>query len=360
MSSIEELNQLSNKKLIELCKSRNITGYSNKNKSELVQLIIDNNINNLSSQFDDIKISEITITKPLLKWVGGKTQIIETIMKYFPNEISNYYEPFVGGGSILLGLLSYIKSGKIRVNGTIYSSDLNNNLIILYKNIQNNVDELINELNKLMDDHSKCNNSNIINRIPQTIEEALSSYESYYYWIRTKFNNLSIDDKNRPLASAMLIYLNKTCFRGIYREGPRGFNVPYGNYKNPTIFDEQHIKNISELIKDVIFTHSSFNDALLNVSNNDFVYLDPPYVPETNKSFVSYNYVGFDMNKHKLLFEICHNMNKKNIKLLMSNSDVKLVRDTFIQDYKIETMLCRRAINSKNPESTTNELLIMN
>jgi DNA adenine methylase len=367
MSNIEELNKLTNKKLIELCKSQNITGYSKKNKSGLIKLIIDNNINNLSSQLDDIKISEvnttttttISLTKPLLKWVGGKTQIIDTIMKYFPTKINNYYEPFLGGGSVLFGLLSYIKSGIIKVNGNIYASDLNNNLIILYKNIQNNVDELINELNKLIDDHSKCQNTSI-NRKPCSIDEAFSSYESYYYWIRTLFNNLSPDDKNKPVASAMLIYLNKTCFRGIYREGPNGFNVPYGNYKNPTILDEQHIRNISELIKDVIFTHASFNDALLNVSNSDFVYLDPPYVPETDKSFVSYNYDGFDMNKHKLLFDICDNMKKKGICLLMSNSDVKLVKDTFSQRYNIEYVLCRRAINSKNPASTTNELLINN
>ncbi len=307
-----------------------------------------------------INSMSINIVKPVLKWVGGKTQIIDDILRLFPSQIQNYHEPFVGGGSVLLALLSYIKAGKIKVSGKIYASDLNINVISLYKNIQSLPEIVIKELNYITDEYYKIKGS-IVNRKPATIEEAKTSQESYYYWIRTLFNSLSDEEKKLPVASAMLIFINKTCFRGLYREGPNGFNVPFGNYKNPTIFDSEHIKLISELIKDVIFISYSFEEALKKVEYNDFIYLDPPYAPENNKSFVSYTSDGFDIHKHQLLFNICHELNNKNIKLLMSNADVNIVKDSFIEPiYITKSIVCRRAINSKKPDSKTNEILITN
>jgi DNA adenine methylase len=271
--------------------------------------------------------------KPFLKWVGGKTQILDEVLKRFPQQINNYYEPFVGGGSVLIGLLSYIKAGKITVLGDIYVSDWNLNLVGLYKNIQSNPHELIDEL-KLLTENT----------------------EDYYYTIRSRFNEAV--DRTCVQTSAMFLYLNKTCFRGIYREGPRGFNVPFGHYKNPTIVDEEHILRISELIQPVIFTHDSFENALEDVQAGDFVYLDPPYAPETTTSFVKYNSDGFGIKKHQELFDICKSMKAK---FLMSNADVSLVKHTFdSEEYTVEKILCRRAIHSKDPSSKTNELLIMN
>lgn len=302
----------------------------------------------------------MTITKPFLKWVGGKTQIIDNILDLFPNEINNYHEPFLGGGSVLLALLSYIKSGKINVSGKIYASDLNQNLIGLYKNIQSCPDILIEETKKLIDDFNDIKGTIII-RKPTNIEDAKSSQESYYYWIRRIFNNLTKEERTTPYASAMLLFMNKTCFRGIYREGPNGFNVPYGNYKNPSIFEEEHIKYISELIKDVIFTACSYKESLKKVKKDDFIYLDPPYAPESEKSFVSYTSDGFNLENHIDLFNICNNINTKNIKFLMSNANVKLVTDAFPSPtYNVIIISCRRAINSKNPQSKTNEVLITN
>lgn len=304
--------------------------------------------------------SHISIVKPFLKWVGGKTQIITDVLSLFPTNMKNYYEPFLGGGSVLLGLLSYIKSGKITLSEKIYASDLNSNLIYLYKNIQSQPDILIAEVKKLANDFSKIK-GNEVNRKASNIEEANTSAESYYFWIRAKFNALTKEEKTNPAASAMLLFMNKTCFRGVYREGPNGFNVPFGNYKNPLILEEEHIKCVSELIKDVIFTTNSFNESLKNVVSGDFVYLDPPYAPESEKSFVSYTSDGFTLDNHKSLFKICNDMSAHNIKFLMSNADVKLVKDSFPQpNYKTKIISCRRAINSKKPESKANEVLITN
>jgi DNA adenine methylase len=292
------------------------------------------------------------VIKPFLKWVGGKTQILDKVLELFPEEINNYYEPFLGGGSVLLGLLS---SG-IQIKGKVYASDLNKNLIWLYKNIQQKPDELIKEVKKILTEFGKCKQEDV-NRKAKTLEEALSNPESYYFWIRSKFNSLA--EKESIEASAMVLFMNKTCFRGVYREGPNGFNVPYGNYKNPSVLDEEHIREVSELVKDVIFSELPFTQALKSVKKGDFVYLDPPYAPESEKSFVSYTADGFDKEAHQSLFKFCQEFQKKKIKFLMSNADVELVRKAFPEPaFNTRTIECKRAINSKKPESKTNEVLI--
>lgn len=301
-----------------------------------------------------VKRANDQVIKPVLKWVGGKSQIIEEVLTLIPQELNNYHEPFLGGGSVLLGMLSYVKMGKIKITGKIYASDLNTNLINLYKNIQSNPEELIFEVQKLVQEFGQITGTEV-NRKATTKEEALSSQESYYFWIRTQFNSLQA--KSSTEASAMFLFMNKTCFRGLYREGPNGFNVPFGNYKNPTIIDVNHIMEVSKLIKEVIFETNSFEISLNRVIKNDFVYLDPPYAPETNTSFVSYTKEGFGLEKHQTLFEICNNFN--DVQFLMSNADVSLVREAFPPlKYEIQVISCRRAINSKNPESKTNEVLI--
>lgn len=370
---------LSYKELIDICKTKKIKGYSNKTKSELISMIIkehlesnqqsSNSSSSSSSNQDNINEEEIVnICKPILKWVGGKTQIISKIMSKFPKKINNYHEPFVGGGSVLIALLSYIQSNMIDVQGKIYASDNNKNLINLYKSIQQQPTGLLAEVNKIVEEYSRADGTTI-NRNPTSINEALSSPESYYYYIRSRFNQMthatsSAQTQSSLEASAMFLFLNKTCFRGMYREGPNGYNVPFGNYKNNTIVDEEHLLYVSSLIQDVIFQCNSFTTSIAtsNIEEGDFVYLDPPYAPETEKSFVGYTSDGFDLEQHTTLFEMCNNISKKNAKLLMSNSDVDLVRNSFTDTttYTIEQIECRRAINSKNPESKTNELLIQN
>jgi len=292
--------------------------------------------------------------KPILKWVGGKTQIIDNVISEFPNEINNYHELFIGGGSVLFALLQSINENKIKLTGKIYAYDINETLINLYKNVQSKSDEIIKEITPIINTYSSLEGKEII-RNPDSLEEAITSKESYYYWLRKQYNNLSRENKNKPIGTAYFIFLNKTCFRGVYRESPKsGFNVPYGHYKNPEILNNEHLEIISKLIKDVNFIHSSFEDSFKRINKDDFIYLDPPYAPENDTSFVGYTSDGFDLEKHELLFKLC-----KKYKFVMSNSDVELVRESFKQKkYKIKTILCKRSINSKKPDSKTNEVII--
>lgn len=277
------------------------------------------------------------LQKPFIKWVGGKTQIINDIISLFPKEINNYHEPFLGGGSVLLALLSLQKENKIKINGKIYAYDINNILINLYKNIQSNTNELYEYLQYYFNQYDINDNK-----------------EKYYYEIRDKFN---IIDKNSIECSAIFIFINKTCFRGLFRESCNGFNVPYGHYKTtPKIISKEELNNISILIKDVEFINSDFMNSIKNIKENDFVYLDPPYVPENSKSFVNYVNNGFNLENHKKLFNEIINFNK-NIKFIMSNSKSDLILEYF-KDYKYIEIIARRAINPKKPDSKTIELII--
>jgi len=300
------------------------------------------------------------IPKPILKWVGGKTQIIDTIISNFPTMMNDYHEIFLGGGSVLFALLSSIKNGSIQVKGTIYAFDLNEPLVYIYKNIQSSHNELYDTIQTLIDDFQNCGQGHL-NRNPQSLEEAKLCKENYYYWIRNRYNQLSIEQKKGLLGSSMIIFLNKTCFRGLYRVGPRGFNVPYGNYKNPQIISKENLDQIHDLIQGVVFECCDFTISLCKLKKDDFVYLDPPYAPETDTSFVQYTDKGFTLKQHEDLFARLHQFEKKKIKFMMSNSDVILVNKNFNKKkYNICTIVCKRTINSKNPESTVNEVLIKN
>ena len=308
---------------------------------------------------DTNEINNIEFTKPFLKWVGGKTQIIYDIINEFPIEITNYHEIFLGGGSVLLALLILQKENKITIKNKIYAYDFNKPLIYVYKNIQKKPKKFLNSIIKIINEYNFIE-GDTINRKSTTIDEALTSQESYYYWIRYKYNQMTDEEKISILGSAYFIFLNKTCFRGVFRLGPNGFNVPFGHYSNPSIIDKQHIKNISALIKDVEFIHASFEDSLKNILTGSFIFLDPPYVPLKATSFVGYTSDGFDLKLHEKLFNILHELKKQNVNWLMSNSCTKLVLDSFNdkKKYSTEKILCRRTINSKNPESKVNEVII--
>lgn len=288
--------------------------------------------------------------KPFLKYVGGKTSILENILTEFPKEIENYHEIFVGGGSVLLGVL---QKKDIKINGKIYAYDINEELIYTYINIQKDYLSVYNILNKLINTFTNCNIEKG-NKKPENEEESISSKESYYYWIRKQYNNLT--DKRTPLCSAYFIFLNKTCFRGLYRIGPNGFNVPYGNYKNPGIVDKNHLKTISQLIKDVHFQCLNFDISLKNAKNTDFIYLDPPYFPIKKTSFVDYSCKKFPESYHNKLFEILKN---SSFNFVLSNIKCDKINEEFKEKY-IKEIIVPRKINSKNPKEKVIEVIIKN
>jgi DNA adenine methylase len=333
-----------------------------KRKSSPIEFEIVEDFIKVEPLVNSLPLKKVDVIKPFLKWVGGKTQILDKLIVEYPVQINNYHEIFLGGGSVLLNLLSYIKEGIIQMSGTIYAYDLNEPLIYVYKNIQTSHDEVYENVQKMIKEsnESECKNGEL-NRKPKNIEEAQECVENYYYWIRSEYNKLSPNDKKTTIGSAMFIFLNKTCFRGVFRVGPNGFNVPFGHYKKPEIVNKQHLDDIHNLIQGVVFECCDFATSLSRVKQSDYVYLDPPYAPETDNSFVSYTVDGFGLDKHVELFKICNEMTNQGKKIMMSNSDVKLVRDSFDKEkYNTTSILCKRAINSKNPESKAKEVIIKN
>jgi len=328
---------------------------------ELIDNAVKEKLGQVEMQINGDELGKISIIKPLLKWVGGKTQILEKLIGEFPVEMNNYREIFLGGGSVLLALLCYAKSGAIKINGNIYAYDLNEPLIWVYKNIQMRPTDVFTELQKIIQEFNSCGKGEI-NRAPKNVEEAKEAKENYYYWIRSQYNKLDINEKKTVVGSAMFIFMNKTCFRGVFRVGPNGFNVPYGHYGNPEIINKEHLEQISGLIQGVVFECRDFSSSLGFVEENDFVYLDPPYAPETDTSFVGYTENGFGIDCHNKLFELIHGLTETNKKMMLSNADVSLVRKNFsdVEKYNIESIMCKRAINSKKPDAKAKEVLVKN
>lgn len=290
----------------------------------------------------------MAIIKPLIKWIGGKTQILDKVLENIPNEMTNYHEPFIGGGSVLLGVLSTKK-----IIGRAYAYDANRDLINFYRHVRDrpnelylHIEEFMTNYNDVCPDGEKGENE----RSPQTEEEALASKETYYYWMRKVYNQ---EDGPSIKKSSLFLILNKLCFRGVYREGPHGFNVPFGHYKNPTAINKEHLDEVSALLKGVKFRCKDFRGSLAKVVEGDFVYLDPPYAPECAKSFVGYQRDGFGEADHTELFELT----KKLGNFTMSNANVLIVREAF-DGYKTAEVSARRAIHSKDPSVTTTEVII--
>lgn len=288
--------------------------------------------------------------KPFLKWVGGKSQIIESVMGRFPKSMNNYHEIFLGGGSVLFALLS----SDIEIRGSINAYDYNYPLICTYRNLQKKPRSFYNAITILIDKYNSFPAEvETSQNKPKSISD-VNCKESYYYYVRIKYN--TTEDKSTPECSAMFVFLNKLCFRGLYREGPNGFNVPFGHYKSPTIITAKDISRVHKIIQKVNFIHANCTESLLLPQEGDFVYLDPPYAPTDEKSFVNYTSDGFGAGMHTKLFELTKALPTK---FLMSNSDSTLVTETF-SEYTIEKIPARRAINSKSPGSTVLEVLIWN
>lgn len=291
--------------------------------------------------------------KPFIKWAGGKGQLLETIRKKYPDElgvnITKYAEPFVGGGAVLFDILSKydLKS--------VYISDINAELINTYKVIKNNVDELILNLSTLENQYLNLNSDD---RKP------------YYYEKRERFNELVGNNCSCDVEKAVLfIFLNKTCFNGLYRVNRKGqFNVPMGSYKKPLICDTENLKNISLALKNVTIVCGDYKKSREFIDNNTFVYLDPPYRPLTETAkFTAYSESVFDDKSQIELAEYVKVLNNKGAKIIVSNSDPKNENenDNFFDDlykeYKINRVQATRMINSNaDLRGKINELMIVN
>jgi len=281
-------------------------------------------------------IKNIPLIKPFLKWAGGKRQLLSEIKKHLPKDINKYtyYEPFLGAGAVFFEL----QPKKAVIN------DFNEQLILTYNVIKENVDELIEILIK----YQKKNN------------------EVYYYKLRNldrdpkEFNKLTNTEK-----AARLIFLNKTCFNGLYRVNSQGlFNVPFGKYKNPTICEENVLRQISDYLNscEIRILNIDFEKAVSTATKKSFVYFDPPYHSPDKTNFTGYQAEGFDENEQLRLRDVILRLTNKGVKCLLSNSETNYIKELYNNDlFKIITVQAKRAINSDSAgRGNVNELLIKN
>ena len=296
--------------------------------------------------------SESKIAKPFLKWAGGKTQLITQIEKALPTEIINrpftYIEPFVGSGAVLFWMLSKFTQLK-----HVVINDINADLINTYRVIASKPKEIISILLEMQNQYHAIDNN----------EEAK---KEYYYKKRDLFNTRATDKSTQ---AALLIFINRTCFNGLYRVNKNNlYNVPMGGYKTPTICDEQNILIVSEVLQKVEILSGDYENTLNYATENTFFYFDPPYKPLNDTSyFNSYSKDVFNDEEQIRLRDFCSNLDILGHKWMLSNSDVKgkNVDSDFFDDiysnYIISRVKATRRINA-NPEKRgeLNELLITN
>ena len=291
------------------------------------------------------------VAKPFLKWAGGKGQLINTFDEMFPSEltegkIKTYIEPFVGGGAILFHVLQNYNIEKAYIN------DINKELINCYRCIQANVEEVVKQLEILEKDYL-----------------ASEDRTNYFYKVRNRYNEIHLNGHCDFEKCADFIFLNKTCFNGLYRVNKDGkFNVPHGKYKNPLICDKDNLRLCANLLQKVEISFGSYEQVLEKADNNTFVYFDPPYRPLIeNNSFVSYDKSGFDDDDQIKLANYYKTLNNEKCLLMLSNSDPKNTNkdDNFFDDlykgFEIERVFAKRMINcqaSKRGDIT--EIVVMN
>jgi DNA adenine methylase len=271
-------------------------------------------------QLELIPTSKTNLAKPsskgFLKWAGGKSQLLPELLQRIPVRVTNYYEPFVGSGALYFALRA---SNRIE-NSCL--SDTNEELINAYRHVQAEVGPLLKKLSEHQSLHSK----------------------EYYYEIR----NLNPEEIPLIDRAARMIYLNKTCFNGLYRVNKSGrFNVPIGSYKNPKIADEDRLRSASKHLENTRIEVSDFKSIADTTRTGDFVYFDPPYIPlSKTSSFTSYTKSQFGEDEQRRLASYCDELTKRGVNWLLSNSDTELTHALWAH-HKIEIVNASRAINSK-------------
>jgi DNA adenine methylase len=248
--------------------------------------------------------------RPFLKWAGGKGKLIQQYIPYFPKSFKSYYEPFLGGGAIFFYLNPH----------SAVLTDINPELVNAYRCVRDKVEELISALE----------------------EHQLRHCKDYYYQVRQDQCTTNIEK------AARLIYLNKTCFNGLYRENSKGeFNVPIGKYKNPKICNPALLRSVSVALQNAQITVRAFEDILEHASNwDDFVYFDPPYYPlSPTSNFTAYSRYSFSQDDQIRLKYVFAELAERGVKVMLSNSDCEFIRELY-RDFNISSITASRLINS--------------
>ncbi len=290
--------------------------------------------------------------KPFVKWAGGKAQILNNIRSCYPlglgEKITKYAEPFVGGGAVLFDVLSRYELKEV------YISDINSELIKAYISIRDNLEELLAALSTLEQDY-----------LPLDMEKR----KGYYYAKRDRFNVLIMGSENKVELASLFIFLNKTCFNGLYRVNSKGrFNVPMGSYKNPTICDEENLREVSKRLQGVNIVCGDYKESAKFIDSKTFVYFDPPYRPlSVTSSFTAYSQDGFGDKEQIELARFIDEMSAKGAAIVASNSDPRNTDknddffDKLYAKHKIRRIDATRMINSvAEGRGKITELLIAN
>jgi len=270
--------------------------------------------------------------KPFVKWAGGKRGILETFERkgFIPKEFNKYFEPMVGAGAVFFHIVENYTPKKCII------SDINPDLINTYKAIKKDVNELIKKASKIKSEYYKSD-----------------SPSDFYYKKRDEFNELKKDRGNHLVhQAALFLFLNKTCYNGLYRVNKKDeFNVPFGRYKNPSIYDEDNLRKISKLLQNTIILNQDFEKAVKDAEKEDFVYFDPPYVPLSDTSnFTSYTKMDFGLDEQKRLAKVVNSLAKKGGYVMESNSSSEEIKKIFEEygDLDIYTVEAPRYISCKS------------
>jgi len=266
-----------------------------------------------------------------LKWAGGKTQMLSQYATLYPKEFNNYFEPFLGSGAVFFHVKQKFKPKKC------FLSDVNEDLINTFKAVKEQPEALI----KLLKEHKAKDNS-----------------REYFNQQRERFNTL----KSGLEKASIFIYLNKTCFNGLYRVNSNGkFNVPFGKYPNPAILQEEKIRKASKLLQDVNISESNFSEVIKEAKEGDFIYFDPPYFPlSKTSSFTSYQKGVFLENEQIELARVFRELHNKGCFVMLSNSDTPFIHQLY-QGFTITPVKARRAINCIGAKrGKINEIVITN
>ena len=300
-----------------------------------------------------------SLAKPFLKWAGGKGQLLDKFVEFYPSElkngnITNYYEPFIGGGAVFFEVAQQYNIQ------SAYLYDINEELILTWRVIQQDVLKLIEILDSFQKQYEKLDDE---------------KQSEFYYEVRADFNrnlgriNYSKYSEHWILRAAQIIFMNRTCFNGLFRLNQKGeFNVPAGRYKNPRILDEQNLMKVSKLLEIAEIKNAGFEAVEHDLVENSFVYFDPPYRPISKTSdFTAYSKLKFEDNEQRQLAELFHRLHKKGIKQMLSNSDPKNndpndnFFDEIYKDYAISRIPARRMINSDASKRVAiNEIIVTN